>query len=361
MNVTRTAAAARRLSVLAVAGLLLSGCAGLRAETPSPTMPSADPVEQVRQRQAVTSTEIAAAASSVAAGSTDDALIAVLDDIANAATLHVDALGGVWEPFTASPTASGDVEPQTHSTDSPVHTPTATGTDTGVEPTEPESETSAPAADVTEDVSPTQLLELLTEEASVARADASAVDDGPLARLVASIAIERSLAADQLAEVAAIDPPQNNPVSEPVQIPTGLSAAALAPAITSEDALGQAWEIVAARSSGAQRSQASALAARHRTAARDWAVAADVAGSGLDPRHAAYDLPAQILDPGVDTAERLGTLVALERELTGVWLDLSASAAPDTRATLIDAAAAAAHTAAHLTGQVPALPGTSNP
>ncbi len=144
---------------------------------------------------------------------------------------------------------------------------------------------------------------------------------------------------------------------DPEQIPKGLSAVALEPAIASEDALGLAWEVVAARSSGAARTAAATIAAEHRARAATWAAATEVAGTGLDPRRASYDLPETVLDPNADPADRLAAVAGLEDELGALWLDLVVAAAPGARTPLIDAFAAAAQHSAHLTGTVPALPG----
>lgn len=296
----------------------LAGCAALRVESAPAVTPSADAVEQARQRQAVGAARVIAAADQ--ADATSEQAQTAIADIRSAATAQLDALGGVWEPFPESTTS-----------------PTSTGTPT----------TTAPEP----------LLDVLAEESASALADAATVSDGRLARLFASIGIERRLAAAQLAVAEGADAPATAAPVDPEQIPQGLSATALEPAIASEDALGLAWEVTAARSTGAARTQAAAIAAEHRARATTWAVATEVAGTGLDPRRASYDLPEAVLDPKAEPAARLQALAGLEDELAALWLDLVVAAAPGARTPLVDAFAAAAQHSADLTGTVPALPG----
>ena len=323
---TRTARRARPGGAVAfalAAGLAvvpLTGCAALRVESGPAVTPSADAVEQARQRQAVGAARLVAAAD-VADAASDEAKAAIAD-VRSAARTQLDALGGVWVPFPESTTTS----------------PAPTGTTT-------------PAPD------PEPLLDVLAEESASALADAATVSDGRMARLFASIGVERRLAAARLALAEGNDVPTTAAPVDPEQIPVGLSAVALAPAIASEDALGLAWEVTAARSSGTARTQAAAIAAEHRARAANWAAVTEVAGSGLDPRRVSYDLPHALLDPQAEPTDRIAALAGLEDELAALWLDLAVAAAPGARTPLIDAFAAAAQHSAHLTGMVPALPG----
>ncbi|MCB2178182.1 MAG: ferritin-like domain-containing protein [Actinomycetales bacterium] len=314
---------ARVVALALAAGLAvgpLTGCAALRVESGPPVTPSADAVEQARQRQAIGAARVVTAADD--ADATTDGAKAAIVDVRSAARTQLDALGGVWVPFPESTTTS----------------PAPTGTPT-------------PAPD------PEPLLDVLAEESSSALADAATVSDGRLARLFAAIGVERRLAAARLALAEGADVPATAAPVDPEQIPVGLSAVALGPAIASEDALGLAWEVTAARSSGTARTEAAAIAAEHRARAATWAAVTEVAGTGLDPRRASYDLPEAVLDPEADPADRLSALAGLEDELATLWLDLVVAAAPGARMPLIDAFAAAAQHSAHLTGTVPALPG----
>lgn len=319
---TRRARPARAVAFALAAGLAagpLAGCAALRVESGPAVTPSADAVEQARQRQAVGAARVQAAAD--AADATSDEAKAAIADVRAAAGTQLDALGGVWVPFP-EPTSTSPV-------------PTATSTSSPPEP----------------------LLDVLAEESASALADAATVSDGRLARLFASIGVERRLAAVRLAVAEGAEAPATAAPVDPEQIPVGLSAIALEPAIASEDALGLAWEVTAARSSDATRAEAAAIAAEHRARAATWATVTQVAGTGLDPRRASYDLPQAVLDPEADAPERIAALAGLEDELAALWLDLVVTAAPGARTPLIDAFAAAAQHSADLTGTVPALPG----
>lgn len=321
---TRRARPARAVAFALAAGLAagpLAGCAALRVESGPAVTPSADAVEQARQRQAVGAARVQAAAD--AADATSDEAKAAIADVRAAAGAQLDALGGVWVPFP---------EPTSTSTST---VPTATSTSSPPEP----------------------LLDVLAEESASALADAATVSDGRLARLFASIGVERRLAAARLAVAEGAEAPATAAPVDPEQIPVGLSAIALEPAIASEDALGLAWEVTAARSSDATRAEAAAIAAEHRARAATWATVTQVAGTGLDPRRASYDLPQAVLDPEADAPERIAALAGLEDELAALWLDLVVTAAPGARTPLIDAFAAAAQHSAGLTGTVPALPG----
>jgi hypothetical protein len=312
---------ARAVTLVLVAGLAVApvaGCAALRVESGPLVTPSADAVEEARQRQAVGAARVLAAAEETDPASEEART--VVADVRSAADTQLTALGGVWEPF---PDETSEA---------------VTGTPTALP-------------------GPGPLLDVLAEESASALADAATVSDGRLARLFASIGVERRIAAQQLAAAEGADAPASAAPVDPEQIPVGLSAVALGPAIGSEDALGLAWEVTAARSSGEARTSAAAIAAEHRERAATWATATEVAGTGLDPRRASYDLPEAVLDPQTDPAERLTALAGLEDELGSLWLDLVVATAPGARAPLIDAFAAAAQHAAALTGEVPALPG----
>jgi hypothetical protein len=324
------------VTIALVAGLAvapLSGCAALRIDSGGPVTPSADAVEQVRQRQALGALRVQQAADAALGAPHGRDLAVALAGIRSAATTHLTELGGVWVPFPSpSPTSPAPSEvPQAAST--------ATGT----------------AADDSIDAAP--LVDVLSQEAGSALADAQSVTDARLARLFASIGVARRLHAERLAAAAGLEAPVWPSETPATAIPAGLSAAALDPAIVSEDAIGLAWEVVAARSSGDARAAAAARAAAHRERATTWAEITGVAGTGLDPRRASYDLPHAILDPAVDAADRDAALAGLEADLGALWLGLASTSTPGARAPLIDAFADAARAAADLSGTIPVLPG----
>lgn len=317
---------------LLVTAALLGGCADLRVESGPPTTPSADETEQVRQREALATEALIAVVQRVAP--VGDPVDAELASIGSAAKDQLEALGGVWVPFDT--TTDSAEQPGTQGT--------------GVDPDA--------QAEGTPTVTVAEVVALLADQADGARSDALTATDGRLARLVASIALHRSLSAAALATAADADPVDRDGADDaaPDSIPTGLSATALAPAIVSEDALGLLWEVVAARSADEARATALATAAAHREVAEAWARAAGVAGTAADPREVSYDLPDQLADPETDWTATLGTL---EWDLTTVWVSLVGRASPGARADLFDAAAAAARNATTLTGTIPALPGTN--
>src|SRR5690606_6767338 len=109
--------------------------------------------------------------------------------------------------------------------------------------------------------------------------------------------LSRQLRADQLATALGEEPL----VVEPA-LPDALDPAPAADLVRTYDALGQAWEVVAARSQAEARADAAAQAERWRTSAQDLAQLAGVADSPEDPRPVAYaldddDLAATIAHP----------------------------------------------------------------
>jgi hypothetical protein len=324
-----------------IAGLLgavvLTGC-DLRLETPARATPTLDAAQQARQAAAIAAADLAdagvaalasAAAAPVAQPGDPAATAAWLQRVVEASTEQLTALGGVWVPFPSA---------------SPAPTPAA-------------SSAPSPAAVTVADV-----VARLVTSSDVAAASADGTSDPDLARLLASVAVGRALLAERLAAAAGLEPPVVAATgAELTAVPAGVAASDLADLIASQDALGYAWEVEAARVDEPARDVAAARAAAHRTAAATWAGLADVAGTGLDPRRAAYDLPDALLDPAVDDATRLAALATLEDALADVYTGLVAQAEPGARAPLLAALATAARTAADLTGQVPALPGTIEP
>src|SRR6478735_9219523 len=159
-----------RALAAAVMVLTLAAC-GLRAETPPPVEPSPDAVEQVRARTVADSLALAAAAAALLPDGAVEPVAPVLADVSAFSGQHADQLGGVY--VSGLPAPSG----------SPTATPTAS---------------TATVADV--------LAELGTATRT-ALADADAVADGPLARLVASVATSRGELATRLAHASGAEVP----------------------------------------------------------------------------------------------------------------------------------------------------------
>lgn len=319
---------ARRLATVVAAvvagALALSGC-GLRLESDPPAAPVADADESARQRAAVDAAAIALAASGVSAP--DEASAALVERAAQAAEAHVTALGGVYEDL---PPAG---EEETASEPSP--TPTA----------EPLAVTVA------------DLVATLAAAGSTARADVAGVDDPALARLLASVATQRLVVAEDLARATGLDADPLAEVRASVAatvLPTITPSVASALA-TAEDAAGFTWEVVAARQDGAARDAAAARADRHRDLARAWAGAAAVAGTDLDPRRSTYPLPAAVTgDDDAALAEALGTIeIALAADYATTLTD----AAPADRLVLVDLLVLASATARDVGGRLPTFPG----
>ncbi|WNB84908.1 hypothetical protein [Cellulomonas sp. ATA003] len=193
--------------VLVIVLTLVAGC-GVRLETPPPAAPSPDAQESARQRASAD-----AVALEVLAGPADappdpaaDPLGAARAAVAADARVHLDALGGLYHPDPATtPPADGDDTRTTTGTSTRTDTGTAADA-TGASPT---PGTAAAPVPEPAPAAPEVLASALTEAAATARADADAVADGPLARLLASIAVNRLLAADRLADASGLAAPRS--------------------------------------------------------------------------------------------------------------------------------------------------------
>ena len=320
----RTTAAA----AIAVA-LLLGGCGDLRLELPPPAAVEPDAAETLRQRAAVDAEALGRLARDAAALSADPAQTALLDEVAAAADRHLEALGGVYDP---PPVVVDGV-------DRPTPSPT---------PAAPEN-LPPPTPDV--------VVAELRESAASARADSSAAQDGAMARLLAAVAVNRLLLADAVAAAAALPPDEAPAVAFeiPEAVPAGVTPADVAVLVQSEDALGLAWEVAAARSSDAEQDAAAARARLHRERAQAWADAGGLTGTDDDPRRASYDLP-DAVRLGQDPAATTSTLSELEGALAEAYAGLVASAEPDTRSLLVDAVLDGWRERVRLGATVPAFP-----
>lgn len=337
---------------LALLALTVTAC-GLRLETPPPPPPVPDAAETLRQAtvaDAVHLQELAAATEHP-----DPAVQLLVDTVREAAAEHVDALGGVYDPGTAdgaaAPTAGA-------SAPSPAAAPTSTEPAPSGGAGSPAGDDDAPSAEAPDDAVG-RLATTLAEASANAHAAADEAEDGPMARLLGAVAANRLLLGERLA--AAVDggtaPERPAPwtVDLGATLPPDVPGSAALPLVTAEDLTAQAWEVVAARRDGAARASAAARAALHRARSQAWAEAADVAGSGLDPRRPSYALPAGVLSG--EPAAAADDLAMLEGRLAAAYASLVAQAAPGARGPLVAASADAAGAAAGLTGDVPAFPG----
>jgi len=304
---------------LALVGLL-AGC-GLRLETPPVVAPVPDANEIARQRASADSVGLVVLA---APAGTDpaDPITALRAAVVAQADAHLDQLG------SGDTTATADPDPASPTASAPAATAPATATE----------------ADV---------VAKLVLAASSARADAASVPDGTLARLLGSVSTARLLLARQLAGAAGLEVPALPEVATPTAAPSGLAPSALSAIVAGEDEAGYGDEVVAAQLADAARTTALDRAAVHRDRAEQWAQLAKITTPGLDPRRAAYALPAGLADPAVATA----FAQTLELSLATSYASLLADADPDSRAVLADALTEATATAVAWGAPVPAFPG----
>ncbi|WP_448629699.1 DUF4439 domain-containing protein [Cellulomonas soli] len=312
---------------------VLAAC-GVRLETPAPTEPAPDALEQARARTVDAALELAQAATSareaVTQGTEPSAdptsLTLVLDDVAAYSVQHAQQLGGTYDSGLPGPTPTP--------TSTPTSAPTSTTASSG------------------------EVLALLADAAATALDDAATVQDGPLARLVASVGAARTDLAQRLATAT------GQPVPEGIsQVPASTTGGATAPTssaaptsaasqspgaasdapgglasddldalVLAEDQAGYGYEVLAAVLGDDQRDDARAAAADHRERAEQWAVLAGTTGTSADPRRVAYTVPTGLTDPAV-AAELARTL---PQTLTDTYGSMIARADAGTRGTLLD-------------------------
>lgn len=305
------ASRARRVGV-ALATLLalalLAGC-GLRAESSPPVARTPDAIEQVRARTVADSLALAQAAGALAAtpAGAAEPLAGVLADVASFSDQHAQQAGGAYVSGLPTPTTS----PST-----PAVTPDA----------------------------PT-LLAQLAAATTTSLADADAVDDGALARLVASIATSRAGLTARLAQatglpVPTVTPPVDGaatPAPTPAPSPSTASATDLDALALAHDQAGFGFEVIAAKLAGDQRAAAVAAAAANRSAGEQWARASGSDGTAQDPRRASYALPTGLDDPTAAVA--LGR--TLESAVADAYANAVAGAPVGARLPLVDGLQAA--------------------
>ncbi|UJP38690.1 hypothetical protein [Cellulomonas palmilytica] len=265
-----TRARARRGTHAAVVGALLAlalgGC-GLRLETPPPVEPSPDALEQVRGRTVADALALEAAADGALTVTADEAVAPLLEQVADVSAQHAAALGGAYDSGIVDP----DAEP----------TPTASPT--------------------TEATTAQDVLALLGTTSSTARTDASTTDDGPLARVVGSVAVARADLALRLALALGEDSPAPG-VPDELVVPAEVDPAVGGPLARAHDEAGFALEVVAARGAKDVRATVLAQARGQRARAEQWATAAGVSGTGEETRLGQYALPADLDADGALTA-----------------------------------------------------------
>lgn len=321
--------------------VVLAGC-GIRLE--SPAVPELAPDADEISRQAMVADAVAirdeatAALGAVPAG-TPEAL--ALQQVADFATLHTDALGGVYVSGLGHATGSSEsaadagtqtsLDPETLADDEP----TDPATSEGEVPAEGAAPTPAAAP-----ASSTTVVSLLTQSASRARGSLATPLDGSLARLYVSVAASQVELARDLATSSGVTftLPETFGTTLPEALPANLSTADLTTLVRGEDSAGYAFEVSAARLPADVRTLSLSRAALHRDRGQGWAELAGVHDTSADPRQVAYDLP-----DGADGTPPLGGVevivpfaAQLETTLTTTYTTLAGKVDPDERAVLLD-------------------------
>lgn len=326
-------------TLLAVA--VLGGC-GIRLE--SPAIPELAPDADEISRQAMVADAIAIrdeATEALLTVPADSPAGVALQQVADFAVLHVDALGGEYVSGLSHTSGSGESE-----TDA--STQTSVDPDTLTE--EPSDDPSAVADELPEGALPAEeppvpatsstVVSLLAQSSSRARGSLATPLDGPLARLYVSIAASQVESARTLAAAAGVEfvLPETFGTALPTALPANLSTSDLMTLVRSEDSAGYAYEVAAARLPAESRTLSLARAAAHRERGQEWAELASVAETTTDPRQVAYDLP-----DGADGGPPLSGVEVIvpfaaevESTLTVTYTTLAGEVAPEERAILLD-------------------------
>lgn len=179
-----------------------------------------------------------------------------------------------------------------------------------------------------------ETVDRLVQSYARARGALATQEDDAVARLMASVAVAQLTRAQELAALGGDTIPETEtPASAqvPDDLPEGLDVD-LTALITSEDAAGYAFEVLAPRLTDAERVAARTRAAQHRERADRWARLTQVAGTAQDPRQIAYQLPAGVLATPTDTSG----VHAVESDLATSYATLVAEAGAQTRASMLD-------------------------
>ncbi|HZK05029.1 MAG TPA: hypothetical protein VFC82_04180 [Actinomycetaceae bacterium] len=272
---------------LALSLALVAGCS-VRLDVPDPTPPPATPAEEVRQREALRAREYASTAD-FGAG------VPAVERVAAHAGRHLEALGGVWEPW---PEGDGPTEPAYPSPSADV------GPFTDV------AGLAASFATTTPEV---------CDEALIAEDDAAAT-------LYASMCVSRMLDWDMLAATTGQPSPEFPAPSTDLVTPD-------AHLIVTLDAAAWATEVHAATARAAGDAgwvDLEARADRFRTLAFDAVTAYGWAGTAEDPRLPSYDtdaLPDQATVAAEITRASVGAMAAAPDRVG--MLDLALATAID--------------------------------
>jgi hypothetical protein len=325
--------------VLALVLALVAGC-GVRLETPAPAPLVPDADESARQRTSADSVALQVLAAAPTpppdspADTAADPVAAARAAVAAEASTHLDLLGGLYD---AGPGVKPGASP---------------GTSSGTSQDRPQTPAATPEPTPVA-AAPDALLTALVEAAATARADTAAVTDGPLARLLGSIAVSRQLSAGRLGAAAGLAAPPSPTTSVPPTLPDGLTDADLSSLVVAEDAAGYGYEVIAAKHADDLRARAGDRARTHRARAQAWAELGEVDGTGLDPRRVAYTVPGGLDDP----AAAASLAQSLETTLATHYAALLVDVAPQDRPALVDATAEATANALAWGAALPTLPG----
>ncbi|SDS65387.1 DUF4439 domain-containing protein [Paraoerskovia marina] len=310
----------RRLvrAVLGAAAVVALAACGVRIDTPPPSEPSPDTHEILRSTVVADALDVERLATSAAEGTDDADVSAALLQAAAFAQAHAQQLGGTYESGLADAAV----------------TPEAT--------TSPDDE----AARVTD------VVEALAGASVRARGAADTTNDGPLARLLASISTSDILAAEQLGDLTGAELPETvvpTTAVVPETLPSGVSAADLTTLVEAEDAAGYVYEVQAARTADAGRERSADRAPIHRDRADDWARLLEIDSTAQDPRSTAYVMPE------AESVAARGQL--LENNLAASYASLVGTSGPSGRTELVDLLADSSRSAVSWGAPLTAFPG----
>lgn len=328
---SRRAARSRGWAAVALAGALLLGGCGVRFDSAPPTEPVPDPVEVVRRTAVDDALHVAEQAEAVAAAQgTRPRVAETLTVIAETSRQHADQLGGEYTSGLESDPA------------------TPTPSDLAAE--------MAPK--------PAEVLATLTDAAARSATAADVCEDGPLARLLASVSAAQTLSARTLAGATGQPVPAHEtpvvpgdgaperpspvpedeaeaepagagttaelaPAARSLTPPGGLTQEDLVSVILAEDSAAYAFEVRAAQADReGVRERLADRARTHRGRAEGWARVAGIDGTELDPRRAAYEVPG----PEVSTED---VVVAAEGRVAADYASIVGRAETDTRAAAV--------------------------
>ncbi|WP_435299826.1 DUF4439 domain-containing protein [Timonella sp. A28] len=301
----------------------LVGC-GVRLETAPPQELVPDPNEISRTAMVNDLLITQEVANSVAASDATTKIIKRADTISQDAAAQEDALGGVY--------LSGINKDTDEAQASPLNTTAApTPTSGSAEPTEsPEYS------------SPEDLLTQLLSSSNRIRASLDIPEDGELARLYGSIAINQLITAQSFAKTARVSfaLPEDFTHTQWTHANAAPNDSTLLSFITNEDATGYALEVIAAMSDTDEQAPIQKMAADHRRQAEFLAQLAEVSGTAQDPRKVAYELPFTLAadQPRASKKERTALARELELTLAKDYLGYIPQAAPIARADLLNLA-----------------------